>query len=529
MYGSKKKIIIIVLLVILIPVTACGAFFFLNKKDSRLQIKYIGGDKYVDEQVSSKDFKVIDKKTNKEIPTNKFKVSAEPLNIDGTTVTIIYNLSGQDYTGTIKVYPTLVVKSITAELTATNKHIGSKISKEDFKVIGTNNKNKKVELKDFSLSHTTLKNAENNVKIEYKTSVGTVSTTLQINVTENFIKGVEAKYTGPQVFIGEDVDEENFEVYAIWDDDTKTKFEDYDIEDTTLTNDITVLQVSITDDLGKTFFADVKIKALNYVTDIDHVTYIGQEQTIGNKVEKSDFEVYGIYYDGSIQKIENYKFLSSTILKKDKNTIQIGLTNEIGDSITYNTVVNAEVNIIYVGDSRIKGLDAYMHSEDKTKYEDRIDKCYYVYTDNADLKWFNETGKNQVQSILDKNPYTTFRIVISLGSFDFDNMNKYVDVYKKLAKSTWKKQRIYIDSINPVDEAQMEQSKTYSRDNINTNKINDFNKNINADISKLGLSNLKYINSYGSLANSDFKTTDGYNYTNETYDMLHESVKQLSM
>ena len=532
MYGKKKKIIIVVIIGIVLLSIIGIAIHLLSNKEERLGIKYIGGDKYVDARLTAEDFEVTDLKSGNKISSKKLKISAEPLNMDGTIVTISTTLDGNEYSGQITVYPTLVITSIKAELIPTNKHIGSKISKKDFKVIGKNNNNKEVRLKDFTLDHSTLKQAENDVKIEYKTSVGTVSTTLHISVTENFVKGVKAKYNGKAAFIGQDVDEDAFDVYAIWDDDEETKMEEYNIEDPTLTSSTTVVTVSITDDLGKTFYTDVKVKAVNYVVDIDHVSYVGQEQTIGNTVEKSDFEVYGIYYDGSIKKVDNFKFKSSAVLKATENTITIGLTNEIGSSIEYQVGVNAEQNIIYVGDSRIKELQAYNKSEEAKEangYNEKEEKCYYIYSDRADYNWFESTAKGQIQSILDKNPYTTFRIVISIGTFDFNNINKYLTSYEKLARTTWKNQRMYIDSLNPVDETQMEKSGVYSRKDINTTKINDFNKQLNQSIANYNLTNLKYINTYGSLTNNAFKTKDGFNYTNETYQVLHDSVKELSI
>lgn len=530
MYGRKKKILIFVIISIIIAAVIGTAVFLLSHKEERLQVEYIGGDKYVDANVESKDFKVIDLKTNKEIKSDKIKVSSDPLNVDGTVVTVSTNINGKEYSTSITVYPTLVVTKITAELISDNKHIGSKISKEDFKVMGVNNKKEEVQLKDFNLSHSTLKDAENDVKIEYKTSAGTVSTVLHISVTENFVKGVEAKYIGKSVFIGEDVEADDFEVYAVWDDDQKTKVEDYNVEDTTLTSASTVLTISITDDLGKTFYTDVKIKAINYMLDIDHISYVGQEQTIGNTVEKSDFEVYGIYYDGSVNKVDNFKIKEGAILKNISNSVKISITNELGDNLEKDVVVNAEQNIIYVGDSRIKQIEAFNKSEDGLREtDDKLEKCYYVYTDNANLDWFKNTAINQVQSILDKYPYTTFRIVICLGAFDFDNIDAYLSSYENLAKTTWKKQRLFIDSINPVNEEQMEQSGVYSRSAINTTKINEFNKKLNQSIANYNLDNLKYINSYGSLTNNGFQTTDGFNYDAKTASTLHTSIKSLAL
>ena len=138
------------------------------------------------------------------------------------------------------------------------------------------------------------------------------------------------------------------------------------------------------------------------------------------------------------------------------------------------------------------------------------------------------TGVQQVQDILDKNPYTTFRIVLNIGLFDFDNVDAYADTYSKLAKTTWKNHRLYIDSLNPVDEAQMDGSGVYSRANINTTKINTFNKEIEKKVSGYHIDNLNYINTYGALTNVGFTTTNGVNYDNTTYGKYHDSVKTLS-
>ena len=530
MYGRKKKFLVFFIIAFIIAIIAGGSYFILqSKQSSRLSIKYIGGDKYVDDVLSLDDFEVSDTKTNKVINKKNLQLAAKPLNIDGTAAVISYTVNGKTYSASKTVYPTLVIEKISAELVAENKHIGSKLKKEDFKVIGTNNKKEDVELKEFTLSHTVLKDAENDVKIEYVSSAGTVSTTLHISVTENFVVGVEAKYTGQSVFVGEDVDEDKFEVYAVWDDDAKTKVEDYRVSQASVSEDSSVVSVSITDEQGKTFYTDVRIKSINYVVDIDSVAYIGQEQTIGNTVKESDFDVYGIYYDGTKKKVDSFKISSGKVLKDLENTVEISVTNELGDELKYRATVNAEQNIIYVGDSRIRELQAYEGSEDamKSRKQDN-EKVYYVYDDNATLEWFNSTGVQQVQDILDKNPYTTFRIVLNIGLFDFDNVDAYADTYSKLAKTTWKNHRLYIDSLNPVDEAQMDGSGVYSRANINTTKINTFNKEIEKKVSGYHIDNLNYINTYGALTNVGFTTTNGVNYDNTTYGKYHDSVKTLS-
>ena len=529
MYGRKKKILIIFIVIIVIAAIAGGGYLFLSNRNSRLEITYVGGDKYVDDVLDIKDFKVVDKKTGKTIDNKDLQLSIKPLNVNGTTATIKYVTNGRTYTGTKTVYPTLIVEKISAKLISENRHIGSKLSNEHFEVIGTNNKGDTVKIENFSLSHTVLKEAENDVKIEYTTSAGTVSTTLHISVTENFIVGVEAKYTGKSIFVGEDVNDEDFEVYAVWDDDAKTKVQDYNVSDPSVSDDTSIVTISITDEYGKNFYTDVKIKSINYVIDIQSVSYIGQEQTVGNSVKPSDFEVYGIFYDGKRGKVENFKIKDGKVLKHTDNTVEISVTNELGDELTYITHVNAEENIIYVGDSRIKELQAYENSEEAMKdRNNETEKVYYIYDDNANYDWFMNTAKSQIQDIIDKNPYTTFRIVLNLGMFDYDNLDNYITEYEKLAKGVWKNQRLYVDSLNPIDESMLEKSGVYSRDVISTTKINDFNKKASQTISNTNVENLVYLNTYGTLTNAAYATTDGYHYDNKTYNTYHEGVKELA-
>ena len=75
----------------------------------------------------------------------------------------------------------------------------------------------------------------------------------------------------------------------------------------------------------------------------------------------------------------------------------------------------------------------------------------------------------------------------------------------------------------------MEKSGVYSRSAINTTKINEFNKKLNQEIANYNLDNLKYINSYGSLTNNGFQTTDGFNYDAKTAFTLHTSIKALAL
>ena len=64
---------------------------------------------------------------------------------------------------------------------------------------------------------------------------------------------------------------------------------------------------------------------------------------------------------------------------------------------------------------------------------------------------------------MDKNVYTKYRIVINLGLFDCDNVDKYATLFEDLGSDKWSKHKLYVISLNPVDEAQMDASKIYSR------------------------------------------------------------------
>jgi len=524
---GKIKVIIIILLLLLI-LGGIGAFFVIKEND-RLIIDYTGADKYVDAVVEPEDFTVIDKKTNQKIDTKNIRVSSDPLKMDGTKIYVSCIIDNREYKGDIIVYPTLVIKEIKAKLIPENKHIGSKIEAKDFEVIGINNKDEEIEIENFGISHSKLDKADNDVRITYTSSVGDVSTTLNIKVDENYVVGADAKYIGETLYAGEKVDPNNFEVYYVWHDDTKTKADRFEILDTTLKQAETYLRIFVVDEAGKEYYTDIPVKAKNYMVAIDTIAYIGKPQTIGNTVTSRDFEIKARYYDGTTAKIDNFTIDSGQVLNEEINTIQFSVKNELGKVLSARATVKADYNIIYIGDSRISQLKKFTKSEEYMKQNhNSVEKIYYISSNKADLKWLKNTGIKEVNTILKKNPYTKYKIVINLGLYDFTNVNEYNKYYQTLAKDTFKDHTVYFCSLNPVDETKMEKKKKYSRNQINSVKITEFNDKMYEYINQARIDNLKYLNTNGELVNNSFTTIDGVNYTQETMMVFHNVVKLLT-
>ena len=73
----------------------------------------------------------------------------------------------------------------------------------------------------------------------------------------------------------------------------------------------------------------------------------------------------------------------------------------------------------------------------------------------------------------------------------------------------------------------MDKSKIYSRKTTNTSKIKEFNTNLAADIGN-EVSNLKYLNTNGSIINNGYKTIDGINYDETTLSYYFELIKSIT-
>ena len=159
----------------------------------------------------------------------------------------------------------------------------------------------------------------------------------------------------------------------------------------------------------------------------------------------------------------------------------------------------------YLGDSRTVGMSSILDSNEKS-----IAKVGGNYTD---FITHSSSLKNELYNKTD-----SYNIVLNYGVNDLYNSSKYCTGYKDLASSLGSNYKIYVVSVNPVDD-----SKGW---NATNKEINSFNSSIKSCIS--GISNMKYCDVSSKATTSAWKNylSDGLHYTNDGYKFIHSKIKE---
>lgn len=521
---NKKLIIILSVIIVLIISVVTGSILILNsqktKESKTLSVQYVGGDKFIGQSVKTEDFQVVYLPTNSRLQPTDFMIENVVLDLEGTPVTIMYTTPEGNMVQTqVMVYPTLTISSITASLGNQNKFIGSTLTPEDFKVAAIDNKGNSYNLTNFTISPTLIETEETDVTITYEHSGSVFTSVVHIKTVPNYFVDLNVQYIGNKNYIGENVINEDLLVTAIMADGQQKEQVEFSIINPLLKEETNEITVSAVNEHDEVISKDIIIEAKNYVTQIASIHYIGDTQTVGNTVSETDFEVYGLKSDNTKVKLNNFKIESLNKLETTHNVIRISYYNELGNILSGECTVKADDNIIFIGDSRVAGLERL--------YGNTQDVCYYIYDENANFEWFRDVAIPAAQAIMDKNIYTKYRIVVNIGLFDNENVDKYCELYRDLAQNKWNKHKMYIISLNPIDEEQMDTSGIYSRSVIDTAKIKEFNLNLSSGVNS-DITNLKYVNTNGSIINQGFKTVDGINYEDGTYHYYYNLVKSMT-
>ena len=159
----------------------------------------------------------------------------------------------------------------------------------------------------------------------------------------------------------------------------------------------------------------------------------------------------------------------------------------------------------YLGDSRTVGMSSTLDSNEKS-----IAKVGGNYTD---FITHSSSLKNELYNKTD-----SYNIVLNYGVNDLYNSSKYCTGYKDLASSLGSNYKIYVVSVNPVDD-----SKGW---NATNKEINSFNSSIKSCIS--GVSNMKYCDVSSKATTSAWTNylSDGLHYTNDGYKFIHSKIKE---
>ena len=154
---------------------------------------------------------------------------------------------------------------------------------------------------------------------------------------------------------------------------------------------------------------------------------------------------------------------------------------------------------LFLGDSRVVGM-----SSSSGRYS-------YIGKVGAGYDWLIETGEPELRKMLAE--YPNMDVVLSLGVNDLNNIDSYIEEYKKI-KAEFPDTRIWIMSVMPVLES-VEEHTGYS---IQNSTVDDFNDKLKEEFGD------RYIDTYSYLVANGFKTWDGVHYTEDTYVDLENYV-----
>lgn len=181
------------------------------------------------------------------------------------------------------------------------------------------------------------------------------------------------------------------------------------------------------------------------------------------------------------------------------------LTNCMQDGWYLDETGKSAGRFLFVGDSRMVGMEAAMNASEQTtdtKYIARVGMGYY---------WLNSTAGTELKKQLQARP--NLKVVFALGVNDLGNINSYVAYYKQLMRE-FPDTKFYFFSVNPVNEAKEAQ---YGYRVKNT-QIEAFNQVLSREMGS------RYVDSYTYLKTNGFSTVDGLHYTTATYRKLRSYI-----
>lgn len=165
--------------------------------------------------------------------------------------------------------------------------------------------------------------------------------------------------------------------------------------------------------------------------------------------------------------------------------------------------------IIVIGDSRMSLID------DDSELE-KPNNMQFIAKSGMTIDWFKKDALDKLDNIIEDDD-NGYHIIVNMGVNDLnykqykgdDIASDYFELYSDLA-SKYPKAKIYILSVNPIDEEVINNSLDNNR---TTEEIELFNKTVQRKLGDDNKKNMYYCDSYNKL---DFKTKDGLHYTQDT-------------
>lgn len=156
-----------------------------------------------------------------------------------------------------------------------------------------------------------------------------------------------------------------------------------------------------------------------------------------------------------------------------------------------NPIVTSKENVIntskvcFIGDAMFSSMKSVLLTD-----------ASFSADENANLEWFNTTGKASIESC--SKSIDTF--VVSIGMNDIDNKDKYIEALNAFANENEDKNFIFVN-IAPIDE-----SKNTS---ITNKQIEIFNKEIQKELNQ----KWRVIDLHKYVVENDFNIVDGTRYS----------------
>ena len=189
----------------------------------------------------------------------------------------------------------------------------------------------------------------------------------------------------------------------------------------------------------------------------------------------------------------------------EEDEINLGATNNaaLGSALSSNsnfstvcTEAEIENKLVYLGDSRIVGLEQTINKDNVT----------YIAESGMGYNWLVDTARGELDVLLQENPNRI--VVLALGANGLGASN-YVNYYNQLF-SDYPDTTFFVMSVNPVDESKTA-ANGYTLKNSQIEEFNNEMKNAFPD---------QYIDSYNGV--SEYETGDGVHYNASTNKKVHD-------
>lgn len=166
---------------------------------------------------------------------------------------------------------------------------------------------------------------------------------------------------------------------------------------------------------------------------------------------------------------------------------------------------------IFTGDSRIRRLNL-------TIKMDELDDTWVVCKSGMGYNWFVNEGLPAINKIMQKEDYIDEWVIISgWGVNDLWNIDTYTDRYGRLLDTGWKKCKLYLMSVNPVNGNMTAKYRS----------IPYFNDKLKKFVKNKKKKDIYYIDTYSVMKKKGFGTIDGLHYTETTNKLIYKTINDI--